>query len=95
MNTRAPPPHTHTHTPPALPGTWPHRIAPSCNKDGASSNGCRGPILLYTGNEGPITAFWEATGFMQDVLAVEWGALLVYPEPGTTANPPFGAQSLT
>ena len=39
-----------------------------------------GPILLYTGNEGSIEAFWDANGFMTDVLAPQFGALLLFPE---------------
>jgi hypothetical protein len=48
--------------------------------DGALANGCRGPILLYTGNEGDITGFWGSNGFMVQDLAPDWGALLVFPE---------------
>ena len=36
---------------------------------GQLENGCRGPILLYTGNEGPITAFYDTNGFMIEELA--------------------------
>jgi hypothetical protein len=36
---------------------------------GELENGCKGPILLYTGNEGDIEAFWEANGFMHEYLA--------------------------
>ena len=38
-----------------------------------------------------ITAFWAATGFMSEVLAPKWGALLVHAEEryyGTSL--PFG-----
>jgi hypothetical protein len=47
---------------------------------GELPNGCRGPILVYTGNEGPIDGFWPGNGFMIETLAPKWGALLVFPE---------------
>ena len=40
---------------------------------------CPGPILLYTGNEGDIAAFWGANGFMHR-LAATWGGLILFPE---------------
>jgi hypothetical protein len=63
---------------------------------GELSNGCKGPILFYAGNEGPIDAFWDITGFPTNVLAPKWGGLLVFGELryyGKTL--PFGDQSLT
>jgi lysosomal Pro-X carboxypeptidase len=63
--------------------TWPHRYLTNTDHwDGSGKlpNGCKGPILFYTGNEGPITAFWGSNGFMQDVLAPKFGAMLVFPE---------------
>ena len=57
-------------------------------------NGCPGPILLYTGNEGSITGFWEAAGFMVEYLAPKWGALLVFPEERYYGDSlPFGSDS--
>lgn len=47
---------------------------------GELENGCKGPILLYTGNEGDVTGFWDSNGFMINVLAPKWGALLLFPE---------------
>jgi lysosomal Pro-X carboxypeptidase len=41
---------------------------------------CPGPILMYTGNEAPVTAFWSGNGFMIDYLAPKWGALVFFPE---------------
>ena len=32
------------------------------------SMACKGPILFYTGNEGPIEAFWGSNGFMIEVI---------------------------
>ncbi|KAH3791698.1 hypothetical protein DPMN_145187 [Dreissena polymorpha] len=39
----------------------------------------KGPIFFYTGNEGPITEFWAATGFIFDI-APQFGALIVFAE---------------
>lgn len=61
---------------------------------GKLENGCNGPILIYTGNEGPIDGFWSSNGFMIDVLAPKWGALLVFPEERYFGKSlPFGAAS--
>lgn len=38
------------------------------------------PILFYTGNEGPIEAFYAACGFMTTVLAPKFKALLIFAE---------------
>ena len=38
------------------------------------------PANSYTGNEGPIDAFWGSNGFMIHHLAPKWGALLLFPE---------------
>lgn len=57
---------------------------------------CKGPVLFYTGNEGPIDAFWGSNGFMINHLAPKWGALLLFGEEryyGKTQ--PFGADSLS
>lgn len=54
------------------------------------------PILFYTGNEGPIPAFWGACGFVTDVLAPKLGALVIFAEQRFYgASMPFGEQSLT
>lgn len=47
---------------------------------GQLENGCKGPILFYTGNEGSIDAFWDSNGFVIDVLGSEWNALIVFGE---------------
>jgi pimeloyl-ACP methyl ester carboxylesterase len=77
---------------------WDHRYLISqefWDGSGVLSNGCRGPILLYAGNEGDITAFWESNGFMIDYLAPKWGALLVFPEERYYGKSlPFGNSSL-
>ena len=79
--------------------TWPQRYLFSdefWDGRGALPNGCPGPILLYTGNEGAITGFWEANGFMVEHLAPKWGALLVFPEERFYgASQPFGNASAT
>jgi len=36
--------------------------------------------LLYTGNEGPITAFWDNSGFVTDTLAKEFKAHVLFVE---------------
>ena len=43
----------------------------------------KGPIFFYTGNEGPITEFWEATGFIFEI-APQFGALVVFAEHVST-----------
>ena len=55
---------------------------------------CKGPILFYTGNEGPIDAFWGSNGFMLEVLAPKLGALAVFGEHryyGKSSPVPAGA----
>ena len=39
-----------------------------------------GPVLFYCGNEGPIDAFWNASGFLYNSLAQDLGALLLFAE---------------
>mmetsp|Transcript_4026 Transcript_4026/g.7734 ORF Transcript_4026/g.7734 Transcript_4026/m.7734 type:complete len:506 (+) Transcript_4026:36-1553(+) len=63
--------------------TWPHRYLVNRDKwdgRGALKNGCPGPILLYTGNEGPIDAFWGITGFVVETLASKLGGLVLFSE---------------
>ena len=49
------------------------------NWDDDATTTCPGPILLYAGNEGAITGFWNGNGFMH-YLAEKYGGLLVFPE---------------
>ncbi|CAE8643401.1 unnamed protein product [Polarella glacialis] len=64
--------------------SWPERyLLQNASWDGRMKGlpeGCKGPILLYAGNEGSIEDFWDGNGFMIDVLAPRWGGLLVFPE---------------
>ena len=39
-----------------------------------------GPILFYCGNEGPITDFWDVSGFLTDNLAEELNGLVIFAE---------------
>lgn len=61
---------------------WSHRYLLNDDNWGKKSlsSDCPGPILMYTGNEAPVTAFWSGNGFMIDYLAPKWGALILFPE---------------
>jgi pimeloyl-ACP methyl ester carboxylesterase len=53
-----------------------------------------GPILFYTGNEGPIDAFYAACGFITDVLAPKLNALIIFGEQRYYGKSlPFGPDS--
>jgi len=39
----------------------------------------KGPIFLYTGNEGDITEFWNNCGFLFEI-APHFGALILFAE---------------
>jgi lysosomal Pro-X carboxypeptidase len=71
------------HLNPFSPETFSHRYLLNDTYFGTRndlrSDQCPGPILLYAGNEGDITDFWDANGFMQ-YLAVKYGGLLLFPE---------------
>lgn len=45
-----------------------------------ASGKCLGPVLFYTGNEGPVDGFYEGSGWMTDNLAPKLGALAVFVE---------------
>ena len=56
-----------------------------------ASSTCPGPVLFYSGNEGPIDAFWPGNGFMTDHLAPKWGAYVIMAEARYYgASLPFG-----
>ncbi|KAL6073285.1 Dipeptidyl peptidase 7 [Balamuthia mandrillaris] len=64
--------------------------------DGMFSNigGCKGPILFYTGNESPVTDYYDASGLFTQVLAPRFGALLVFAEHRYFGESlPFGKDS--
>ena len=76
-------PKDHFHFDNDASATWRHRYLFNdtfWGKRGELENGCKGPILFYTGNEGPIDAFWGSNGFMTEVLAPRLGALLIFGE---------------
>jgi pimeloyl-ACP methyl ester carboxylesterase len=90
------------HFDPTSTATWSHRYLFRDTEwgkphDGQGlANGCPGPILMYTGNEGPITAFWGSNGFMVEYLAPKWGAMLVFPEERYYGESlPFGRASFS
>ncbi len=39
-----------------------------------------GPIFFYAGNEGNIEGFWDNSGFLTDVLAPQFKALIIFGE---------------
>lgn len=86
------------HFNPADQRTWSHRYF--LNKDAWDgrahlANGCPGPILLYTGNEGPIDAFWQISGFVVQELSRKLGGLVLFPEERYFGKSlPFGDKSL-
>lgn len=94
------------HFRPDLTTTWKHRYLFNDDHWGKKqqmwgsmareekSMSCKGPILFYTGNEGPIDAFWASNGFMLEVLAPKFGALVVFGEERFYGKSlPFGADS--
>ena len=75
--------HDHFHFDTTASSTWQHRyLINSTFWDGRGelNGGCRGPILFYTGNEGPIDAFWNISGFVTTDLAAKLGALVIFGE---------------
>lgn len=63
--------------------TWSQRYLfsnTSWDGSGELPNGCRGPVLLYTGNEGPIDEFYSGNGFVTEVLAPALGAFTLFIE---------------
>ena len=38
------------------------------------------PLFVYTGNEGPIDAFWNVTGFVTKNLSKEFNAAVLFIE---------------
>mmetsp|Transcript_155910 Transcript_155910/g.499861 ORF Transcript_155910/g.499861 Transcript_155910/m.499861 type:complete len:491 (-) Transcript_155910:222-1694(-) len=87
------------HFQPVAHARWPHRYLlnnESWDGRGKLAHGCRGPILLYAGNEGPIEAFWSGNGFMIEELAPAWGGLLLFPEQRFYGQSlPFGNTSFS
>lgn len=86
------------HFNPADQRRWSHRYL--FNNDtwdgrGQLANGCPGPVLMYTGNEGPIDDFWSISGFVVQVLATKLGGLVLFPEERYYGKSlPFGNASL-
>ncbi|GMI02076.1 hypothetical protein TrVE_jg8031 [Triparma verrucosa] len=76
------------HTQPFHPSQarWSHRYllndefwSRPADEDLMGSSSCPGPIMFYTGNEGPVDGFWSGNGFMME-MAESWGGLIVFGE---------------
>jgi len=80
---------------PTTPPTFMQRYIISSQYWGTQGwDGCKGPILFYTGNEGDIFMFFNNTGFVTDVLAEQFGGLVVFAEHRYYGESlPFGAES--
>ena len=77
-------------------GTWQQRYLINTQYWGSKniSSACKGPILFYTGNEGSVTEFYENSGFVTEVLAEQYGGLVIFAEHRYYGDSlPFGYRS--
>jgi hypothetical protein len=57
---------------------------------------CPGPVFFYSGNESPVTDYWNASGNAEQVWAPTYGGLLIMAEfRYFGATLPFGNESFT
>lgn len=68
--------------------------AQHCGSRPRPGSACPCPILFYTGNESPVTDYWDNSGFIVDVLAEQLGASVFFVEHRYFGDSlPFGDKS--